>query len=87
MQWFRNLSTLVKLMAGFALTGAITGIVGWLGVSNMGAINDNADNIYEVQLVPITDLAVMRGLFYQIRGSTYRAVTLNDPAQVKEELD
>jgi methyl-accepting chemotaxis protein len=53
----------------------------------MGTLNENTDNIYEVQLVPITELAVMRGLIYQIPGSAYRAATLTDPSQVRTELD
>ncbi len=47
MQWFRNLRTMAKLMLGFVLVGALTGGVGYVGISNMSKINDMLATLYE----------------------------------------
>ncbi|HKI31573.1 MAG TPA: methyl-accepting chemotaxis protein, partial [Gemmataceae bacterium] len=87
MQWFRNLPTTIKLMVAFALVGLITGVVGWLGVSNMAGINANADNLYEVQLLPSMQLTQMRGLVHQIRTNVYITLTETDPEKAKHAVD
>jgi len=61
MQWFRDLSTSVKLMSGFALVGVLLGVMGWVALGNLGAMNANTENIYELQLLPSLQLARMRG--------------------------
>lgn len=57
MQWFTNLKTMMKLMLGFSLMGVFMGGLGYLGIRNMGIINASTENIYQVQLLPITELA------------------------------
>jgi methyl-accepting chemotaxis protein len=87
MQWFRNLKTATKLMSGFALVGVLMGVIGWMGISNMAAINANTENIFEVQLLPVMDLAVMRGLTHQIRAGVYMALSEKDPAAVAANVE
>jgi methyl-accepting chemotaxis protein len=86
MKWFKNLSTTVKLMSGFASLGVLMGILGWMGVRSMGQVNDNAENIYEVQLVPITQLAEMRGLMHQLRKYSYSTLLAPNPEELKKQL-
>ena len=87
MQWFRNLRTATKLMTGFAITGAIMGVIGWVGITNMGAINANTEDIFQVQLVPIMQLAVMRGMTHQIRAGSFMALSEKDPNEVKARVE
>ena len=87
MQWFRNLKTATKLMSGFAITGVIMGVVGWMGISNMGSINVNTENIYRVQLVPIMELAVMRGMTHQVRAGVFMALSEKDPNELKARVE
>jgi methyl-accepting chemotaxis protein len=87
MNWFRNLSTTVKLMSGFALTGLLMVISGWLSIGSMAAINANMENIYEVQYLPSLELAEIRGLTSDMRGYTIRAFAVTLPADIKENVD
>src|SRR5574337_230836 len=87
MQRFKDLKTLTKLMLGFALVGTIMAGIGYLGIRNMGTINANTENIYDVQLRPIVDLAAMRGLTHQIRTAVYAALAAKDPADTKAAIE
>ena len=87
MQWFKNLKTMIKLMLGFTLMGALMGGLGYLGIRNMGVINASTENIYQVQLLPVMELAVMRGLTHQIRTNVYMGLAAKDPADVKVALE
>lgn len=85
-RWFHNLKTMAKLMLGFALVGAIMGVVGYVGISGMGAINDSVDNINNVQLKPLMTLTRVRGLVYQMRASTITALLTPNAADREEAL-
>ncbi|TAJ30964.1 MAG: methyl-accepting chemotaxis protein, partial [Nitrospirae bacterium] len=84
--WFANMKTMGKLMLGFALVGAIMAIVGYVGVVNMGKINESVDNINNVQLKPLMLATKVRGLVYQMRGQTLTAVLTHNPADREEAL-
>jgi len=87
MQWFRDLSTSVKLMSGFALVGVLLGVMGWVALGNLGAMNANTENIYELQLLPSLQLARMRGQMYQLPAESLATFTVKDPAEVKARVD
>ncbi len=87
MNWFRNLPTMIKLMAGFAFGGVIAGLIGWLALRNLGAINANAENIYEAQLLPVTELTTLRGLAHQQRSGIYRALSFTEPEGAKGAVE
>jgi methyl-accepting chemotaxis protein len=73
-------------MSGFACLGVLMGFLGWMAVRSLGQVNDNAENIYEVQLVPITELTEMRGLMHQIRKYSYSTILAPNPEEVKKQL-
>jgi methyl-accepting chemotaxis protein len=50
MQWFKDMKVGKKLVVSFLLLASLTAVVGYLGVANMGKINDMADIIYEREL-------------------------------------
>ncbi|HZX33434.1 MAG TPA: methyl-accepting chemotaxis protein [Rhodocyclaceae bacterium] len=54
MNWFRNLKVGMKLISAFLLLSLITGVVGFIGISNMSKINDEADKIYMSELLGIS---------------------------------
>lgn len=85
-RWFHNLKTMAKLMLGFALVGAIMGVVGYVGVSSMGAIYDSVDNINNVQLKPLMTLTRVRGLVYQMRSQTITALLTPNATDREESL-
>jgi len=51
MNWYRNLKVGTKLIAGFFVVSVITGIVGYVGIRNMGVMNQMADAMYAKELL------------------------------------
>jgi methyl-accepting chemotaxis protein len=87
MGWFRNLKVATKLMIGFAMTGVIMAVIGWMAIANMAAINANSENIYGVQLIPIRDLAAIRGVQHQIRAGVYVALAARTPEETRAAVE
>jgi methyl-accepting chemotaxis protein/putative methionine-R-sulfoxide reductase with GAF domain len=87
MDWIRNLSTTVKLMAAFAVMGVLTAILSALAIGNMSAINTNVDNIYASQLLQLKQLANMRGILLQIRRADYSELSATDAAEVSRAVE
>jgi methyl-accepting chemotaxis protein len=54
MKWFYDLKIATKLMAAFVAVGAITAVVGYMGITNMSKINGMADEMYEKQTLGIS---------------------------------
>jgi methyl-accepting chemotaxis protein len=54
MKWFYDLKIGTRLVAAFAVVGVITAIVGYVGISNMGTINDLAGKMYRMDLLGIS---------------------------------
>jgi methyl-accepting chemotaxis protein len=54
MQWFYDLRVGKKLIISFILMAFITGIVGYLGLHNMGTINTMNDTMFERELLGIS---------------------------------
>ncbi|MBI5854524.1 MAG: MCP four helix bundle domain-containing protein, partial [Nitrospirae bacterium] len=84
--WFGNMKTMWKLMLGFSLVGGIMAFVGYLGISNMGRVNDSTENIYNVQLKPLMTLTKTRGLVHQMRAATLTAILTQSAADREEAL-
>ncbi len=87
MQWFRNLSTAVKLMAGFAIVGLLVAVVGGMALLNMSTINTNVEKVYETEMIPSLLLANMRSLTNEGRSDVYHALAVKDPEEVKGKVD
>lgn len=85
MNWFRNLRTSVKLMAGFALLSLIMAVMGFLAVRSLETVNANSENLYQVQLLPTADLAEMRGLLHQIRKQSFAMLVAATPDETRSE--
>ncbi|MAL99364.1 methyl-accepting chemotaxis protein [Hydrocarboniclastica marina] len=56
MSWFKNLKIGTKLLAAFLVLSAITALVGYVGIHNMGQINEQADALYEKELLGVSYL-------------------------------
>src|ERR1035437_3873286 len=57
MQWYYNLKISTKLLSGFLLVTLIAGALGVLGMTNIGKLNTMLGEVYNDNLVPITDIA------------------------------
>lgn len=56
MKWFINLKIGAKLILSFLFLSGITALVGYLGVSNMGKINDMLNSIYQNETLGISHI-------------------------------
>ena len=54
MRWFRNLKIGKRLMGAFLVLSAITGIVGYLGIDNMGTLAGLTDDLYQQELLGVS---------------------------------
>jgi len=79
MTWIGNRSTMMKLMAGFSLCGALTGGIAAYCLVNSAALKSNTENIYAVQLEPLMLLTQIRGMVHQTRANTITAVLTKSP--------
>jgi methyl-accepting chemotaxis protein len=75
MQWFTNLNTFAKLMIGFGLLGLILGTVGWLGVSQLGTLQESTDQVYKSQRVALVALSEIQDDLQRIRQDSYKMFT------------
>lgn len=57
MSWFYNLKISAKLLSSFLFMTGLVVFVGWLGMSNISTINGMLSDVYNDNLVPITDIA------------------------------
>ncbi len=56
-EWFKNLNTTPKLMAGFALVGILVAAAGWVAGRGVVQLRENLRVVYEDYTVAGTDLA------------------------------
>jgi len=56
MSWFNDIKIGKKLIGAFILVGAITAVVGYMGISNMGKIAGLAASSYANETVGIVHL-------------------------------
>lgn len=56
MKWFIDLKVGTKLISGFVVVCAITAIVGYIGIRNMGIISDKADRMYDTELLGLSHI-------------------------------
>ena len=78
MLMLKNMKIGVKLISAFLVVSAITGVVGFVGVDNMGKLNQAADDLYQNELLGVSYIkqanvgivSVGRGLRNAILAST-----------------
>ncbi len=78
MRWFKNLSTLTKLVISSAIAVAISVIIGLTGLSGMKDIKHEQDKMYEKSLMPISDLGAANKNFILIRSELRRMLLSPD---------
>ncbi|WP_300162389.1 methyl-accepting chemotaxis protein [Solidesulfovibrio sp.] len=89
MQWFNNLRVGKKLVLSFILMALITAAVGFLGLRNMGVINDMNDVMYTRELIGISAMKEANiNLLYIDRGikNLILSRTAEERNQVQERL-
>lgn len=57
---FKSIKLWQKLIAGFITVSLFVALVGFIGVSNISRINKNASQMYSDNLLPITELKILK---------------------------
>jgi len=84
MQWFYDLKISAKLIASFVLVSVVAGIVGFVGIRNIHAINDADTMMYEKITVPTEQLSQLATKFVRLRGNV-RDILLAPSEEIKKE--
>jgi methyl-accepting chemotaxis protein len=76
-----------KLLLAFAAVLALTGVVGVLGINNLGTVNDNSDKMYSNQLQSIYYAEeANKDLVYIGRQLRQAVIFIDDPEIVSKQL-
>ncbi|MDD3174119.1 MAG: methyl-accepting chemotaxis protein [Herbinix sp.] len=84
---FNNLKIRTKLIIGFIILAAFTGIVGIMGVFNMKSMYQNSDNMYNKNFLPVQDLQLVQIIFEDIRAFNIYAIYDTDKSKLQSRLD
>jgi methyl-accepting chemotaxis protein len=87
MTWFGKLGVSAKILTGFGLMALILIAIGWVGVYNLGVLNDNVKALYEDEMQPSLDVADLRAHLWELRSNTWHVLGLTNPDQAKPVLD
>ncbi len=87
MRWFKNLSTFAKLLVAFGLLSVIMGAMGWVAISELGAMQANTESIYQKQLVPLSVLSDIENDLHRIRQDAYKMNTPLKAEEIKEVVE
>ena len=87
MDWFWNLKTKHKLLAGFLSVALIIAVVGFVGLFNMYRINEGVKTMYHDRLVPIQDLGEIEKNIVAIRADFWQAMSVSDLDIVQEAFN
>jgi methyl-accepting chemotaxis protein len=81
MTWFRNLRTVVKLVLAFTVTAALTGFVGYKGVSAAGDINQMLNTLYDKELIGVATIEKANIIRVGISRDLRNAILVKDQSQ------
>lgn len=86
MKWFNNMKLSGKLLLGFALVAAITGIVGAVGSYQMNGMSQSDLKLYNNMTMPIEQVSVIYKNFEKINVKISTMAYKNDAAQIEKEI-
>jgi methyl-accepting chemotaxis protein len=87
MKWFSNLRIKVKLILSFIILAVFTGIVGFIGISNMNAINTRGDEMYKNNFISAQNLATIHKSLLVIRSNYFLMVYERDASKFQSRVD
>jgi methyl-accepting chemotaxis protein len=87
MKWFSNLRIKVKLILSFIILAVFTGIVGFIGISNMNAINKRGDEMYKHNFISAQNLAAIHKSLLVIRSNYFLMVYERDASKFQSRVD
>jgi len=87
MTWFKDLKTMAKLMLGFGFMAVLMGVVGYQGVTGMGAIDDKLATLYQRDMRGLSAIQDVATAVAMIGRETRGAVIYTDTAAMEKEKD
>ncbi|MBJ6752422.1 methyl-accepting chemotaxis protein [Geomonas anaerohicana] len=87
MKAIRDLKVGAKLAAGFACVAIIAAIIGFIGIREINAVNDEGNRLYQKITVPLADIGAISTSFQRVRINVRDAVEAATAADRKRYLD
>lgn len=84
MSWIKNLKIVYKLGIGYSITFLIALVIGYVGYHNMSAMNENANEMYGLNTVPLAEFNKAMESIYEIRLDISNLVATNNKALYTE---
>jgi len=86
MGWFYNLKVANKLLMAFSIIAVITGIIAYEGISSIKSVDSSDTILYEKNLLPISQMAVVSEAFQRARTNILEALTTTDAARRDDQI-
>lgn len=87
MKWFSNLKIKVKLVVCFIIVAIFTGIVGFIGISNMKTQNKNAQLVFNNNFIPSQQLAKIQKNLLLIRSDYLLMMYEKNASKLQPRID
>ncbi|HOM02430.1 MAG TPA: methyl-accepting chemotaxis protein [Acetivibrio sp.] len=87
MRWFYNLKISAKLIIGFLIVAAISGVVGGVGLSNINNMSKEDVELYENNTLGISYAAEAALQFQRMRFNGARMLLFDDSAKQSESIE
>ena len=87
MKWFYNMKIRTKLLAGFMMVTVIVGVVGYVGITNIKALDASSTELYEHVTLPTSASGNMGIEFGKINSYIRDMIIADDPAIIAANAD
>jgi methyl-accepting chemotaxis protein len=86
MNWLRNLKVSIKLVTGFALFTVIIVVVTFVGIYNLGILNDSIKDLYQDEMLTSLAVSDLQSLVHQMRANTWHLLATGDEKKAEPLL-
>lgn len=87
MRIFNNLKMLYKLLIAFIIMVVFIGGVGFVGISDMKKINSNVSNLYNIDLIGVRDLNMLKTNLISVRADVLQILDPKNSSKVSGLVD
>ncbi|AQS11425.1 methyl-accepting chemotaxis protein 4 [Clostridium saccharobutylicum] len=87
MRIFNNLKMLYKLLIAFIIMVIFIGSVGFVGISNMKKINSNISNLYNIDLIGVKDLNMIKTNLMTVRADVLNILDPKNSSKISSYID
>ena len=84
MNWFKNLRTVVKLVLAFLTICIAMAILGYVGVSSAGRLDNMIDSLYEREMLGLSAMKEADADIIRIARETNAAIVASDKAEMEQ---